>query len=78
MNFMEIPFKFGKVNSYFYCSYDRLSCLVGAPKSIGGIFNIYLVYIKLKYYPIIIPEIEEMMEMGVKLYRPNEYYYSHK
>ena len=35
----KIPFKFGKVGGYFYCSYNpALTSLKGAPKSVGTDF----------------------------------------
>jgi hypothetical protein len=66
------------VGGYFNCSHNKLTSLVGAPHSVGCNFFIELNYIDKANYYIIIPEIEEMMEMGVKLYRPNEYYYPYK
>jgi hypothetical protein len=38
MSLTEIPVKFGEVTSYFNCSYNQLTSLVGAPQSIGGGF----------------------------------------
>jgi hypothetical protein len=66
------------VGGYFNCRHNNLTSLVGAPQSVGDYFFIELNYIDKAHYYIIIPEIEEMMERDVKLYRPNEYYYPYK
>jgi hypothetical protein len=43
---------------------------VGSPQSVGGLFYIDLSYIDKKYYHVIIPEIEEMLGMGIKFDYP--------
>jgi hypothetical protein len=55
-----------------------LSSLEGAPQSVGGLFYIDLSYIDNKYYHVIIPEIEELIYKGIKIYKPEEYYYPYK
>ena len=35
----NIPLKFGKVNGYFACSFNRLISLEGCPESVGGDFG---------------------------------------
>jgi hypothetical protein len=37
----ELPVKFGKVSGDFYCNYNQLISLVGAPQSVGGWFYCY-------------------------------------
>jgi hypothetical protein len=66
------------VGGGFSCSYNQLTSLVGAPKSVGGLFYIDLSYIDKKYYHVIIPEIEELISKGIRLYNPDEYYYPYK
>jgi hypothetical protein len=34
----QLPFQFGKVDGYFICSDNRLTSLIGAPKSVGRYF----------------------------------------
>jgi hypothetical protein len=55
-----------------------LSSLEGAPQSVGGDFHIHLGKIDKKYYHVIIPEIEELIYKGIKIYKPEEYYYPYK
>jgi hypothetical protein len=43
-----------------------------------GCFNIDLGDINQEYCHAIIPEIEEIMKRGIKLFNPDEYYYPHK
>jgi hypothetical protein len=66
------------VGGDFYCFDNNLNILNGAPQSVGGKFYIQLKKIDRKYHSIIIPQIEEMIERGIKLYRPEEYYYPYK
>ncbi|MCK9544370.1 MAG: hypothetical protein M0R03_20315, partial [Novosphingobium sp.] len=40
-NLDKIPFKFGKVTGNFYCYYNNLTSLEGAPREIGGNFYCY-------------------------------------
>ena len=35
----ELPLKFGKVNGYFNCSWNKLETLEGCPKEVGNYFN---------------------------------------
>jgi hypothetical protein len=77
-NLTEIPVKFGEVTSYFNCSNNQLTSLVGAPQSVGSLFCINLSDIDKKYYHVIIPQIEEMIESGIVLENPDECYYSYK
>jgi len=44
-NLGKLPLKFGRVTGGFYCTYNRLTSLEGAPKSVGG--NFYCGYNKL-------------------------------
>ena len=37
-NLTKLPFKFNKVSGWFYCSYNKLTTLEGAPKEVGGGF----------------------------------------
>jgi hypothetical protein len=66
------------VGGNFDCEMNRLKSLKGAPQSVNGYFYIDLDFIYKKYYHVIIPQIEEMTERGIKLYKPDEYYYPHK
>jgi hypothetical protein len=66
------------VGSDFCCRSNKLTSLEGAPQSIGGMLHIDLGYISKYYYHVIIPEIEEMIKNGIKLYKPDEYYYPYK
>jgi hypothetical protein len=63
------------VGSSFYCYYNQLTNLIGAPQSVGGYFYIKLNEIDEKYYHVIIPKIEEMIEMGIKIYEIDYYPY---
>jgi hypothetical protein len=60
------------------CSCNKLNSLVGAPQSIGGMFYINLFDIDKKDYPVIIPEIEELISRGVNLHNPQDCYYPYK
>jgi hypothetical protein len=62
----------------FICSNNQLTSLKGAPQSIGGTFDINLGEIYEEYYHVIIPEIEELISKGIKIYNPEEYYYPYK
>jgi hypothetical protein len=66
------------VRDSFYCYGNRFTSLEGKPQSVGGYFHINLVFIDKKYYYVIIPQIEEMIEMGIKLYKPDKHYYPYK
>ena len=35
----ELPFQFGKIGGGFYCSYNQLTSLEGAPRKVGGGFD---------------------------------------
>jgi hypothetical protein len=37
-NLIAIPWKFGRVSGNFFCSYNKLQTLEGAPTSVGGSF----------------------------------------
>ncbi|MFW6130870.1 MAG: hypothetical protein ACOC56_06750, partial [Atribacterota bacterium] len=37
-NLTEMPIQFNKVNGTFYCTYNQLTSLVGAPKKVFGYF----------------------------------------
>jgi len=39
MKLNKIPFKFGKVDGYFDCSYNNLTSLKGAPQKVDGYFD---------------------------------------
>jgi hypothetical protein len=60
------------VGGIFNCSYNQLTSLVGAPKSVGVLFYIDLSYIDKKYYHVIIPEIEELISKGIRLYNTTQ------
>jgi hypothetical protein len=70
MYLTNIPVKFGEVTGDFNCSGNQLTSMVGAPQSVWGLFYIDLSYIYNKYYHVIIPEIEEMLGMGIKFHYP--------
>ena len=36
---VHIPLRFGKVTGFFWCNYNQLTTLEGAPKEVGGGFN---------------------------------------
>ena len=38
-NLSKLPFKFGKVSGSFYCRWNQLKTLEGAPKTVGGDFD---------------------------------------
>jgi hypothetical protein len=66
------------VSGDFICSNKQLTSLEGAPEVIGGTFDINLGEIYEEYYHVIIPEIEELISKGIKIYNPGEYYYPYK
>jgi hypothetical protein len=66
------------VGGYFNCNHNKLTSLKGAPQSVGGLFSIKLDEISKSYYHVIIPKIEEMIEIGIALQNPYEYYYPYK
>jgi hypothetical protein len=45
---------------------------------VGGLFVINLGEIDKNYYPVIIPEIEELISKGINVYQPDEHYYQYK
>jgi hypothetical protein len=66
------------VGGDFKCIGNNLISLNGAPQSVGGLFSIKLDEISKSYYHVIIPKIEEMIEIGIALQNPYEYYYPYK
>ncbi len=38
-NLTRFPLKFRNVSGYFYCSYNKLTTLVGGPQTVGGDFD---------------------------------------
>jgi hypothetical protein len=78
MNLTKIPVKFGKVSGNFFCSFNKLTSLKGAPQLVEGVFYIKLDEIDISYFPVIIPQIEELIEKGIKLHRAEDFYYPYK
>jgi hypothetical protein len=66
------------VGGGFNCRFNQLTSLEGAPHLVGGLFVINLGEIDKNYYPVIIPEIEELISKGINLYKPDEYYHPYK
>jgi hypothetical protein len=66
------------VGDTFICYHNKLTSLKFVPHYIGNYFGIYLGDIDEKYHSVIITELEMMIEKGIKLYKPEEYYYPYK
>jgi hypothetical protein len=66
------------VGGGFNCRFNQLTSLEGAPHLVGGLFVINLGDIDKRYHPLIIPEIEEIVYKGIRLYNPEEYYYPYR
>ena len=41
LDIFEFPVKFRNVSGYFWCNDNKLTDLVGCPKSVGGNFSCY-------------------------------------
>jgi hypothetical protein len=66
------------VGGSFDCYYNRLTSLIGAPQSVGNLFHIDLSFISKEHYQIIIPQMEELIERGIKINKPEKFYYPYK
>jgi hypothetical protein len=66
------------VGGRFYCSNNPLTSLEGAPQSVKGTFDINLGKIDYYYQGLIILQIEEMIERGIEIGDPDNYYYPYK
>jgi hypothetical protein len=72
----DSPQSVGK--NFFLTHNNRLESILGSPNSLGGNFFINLNHIDERHYPVIIPQIEEMMEKGIKIDNPETYYYPYR